>query len=286
MVGLADVPGAGATLAWAMREATLRHAPLIVVRAGVARSDVLGAVASGSVRTLELVDPALARAVGAARRSMGEDRVGIVVDRDSPGAVLVGVARTGDVLVVGAPTRGGWWARGSTTYHVITRAFCPVIVVHEPQSPAPRRRQGIGSFFHNHVVVGVDGSPAARSALEYGFHYAVDHGLPLVAVTAIRRADTDVWFDDTMLETHLASEPEAAAALSAELEAWHLKFPEVPVKRALVGGDPVEGLRRVARGAALLAVGTAGSRHVQLGSVSRGVVEHADCPVAVIRSAP
>jgi nucleotide-binding universal stress UspA family protein len=280
VVGLADGPAAAGTLAWAMREAMSTRAQLVVVRAGV-RLDVLGAVARDSVKTLEVVEPALARAVGAARRAMGDERVGIVVDRDPAGPVLVGVARGGDLLVVGAPSRAGWWARASTTYHVITRAFCPVVVVHDPQPASPNA--GIGSFFRSHVVVGVDGSPASRAALEFGFSYAVQHDHPLVAATVVRRIDDDIWFDDTTLETHLASEPDASAALSAELEPWHLKYPEVPVKRAILGRDPGEGLRRASFGAALLAVGTAGTSVTRLGSVSRWLVEHAGCPVAVTR---
>jgi nucleotide-binding universal stress UspA family protein len=281
VVGLADGLAAAGTLAWAMREATSTRSQLVVVRAGVSRLEVLGAVARDSVKTLEVVEPALARAVGAARQAMGDERVGVVVDRDPAGPVLVGVAGGGDLLVVGAPSRTGWWARASTTYHVITRACCPVVVVHDPPPAFPD--VGIGSFFGSHVVVGIDGSSASRAGLEFGFSYAVQHGRPLVAVTVVRRVDDDVWFDDTLFETHLASEPDAAAALSAELEPWHLKYPEVVVKRAVVGGDPADGLRRVSRGAALLVVGTAGSSITRLGSVSRALVEHAGCPVAVMR---
>jgi nucleotide-binding universal stress UspA family protein len=72
--------------------------------------------------------------------------------------------------------------------------------------------------------------------------------------------------------------------LAHEVEPWHLKHPAVPVKRALVGGAPLEGLRRVSHAAAMLVVGTAGGSHSPLGSVSHGLIESASCPVAIVRS--
>jgi nucleotide-binding universal stress UspA family protein len=246
-VGLADGPVGGATLAWALREATATRADLVVVRADVARQ-VLGPVARGSLRTLELVDASLARAVGAARRVVGEDRVHVVVDRDPAASVLIGAAGPGDLLVVGAPTRSGWWARASTTYRVITRACCPVVVVH------PYGRRGP---YPDRVVVGVDGSPGSRAALEFAFAYAAQHSLSLVAATG--------------------GDGEA-------VEPWRSKYPEVPVGWCLVGADPLTDLRAAAEGAALLVVGTAGTGPAQLGSVARGLVEHAGCPVAVLRA--
>jgi nucleotide-binding universal stress UspA family protein len=56
------------------------------------------------------------------------------------------------------------------------------------------------------------------------------------------------------------------------------------VKRALVSGSPADGLRRISAGAALLAVGTAGTGPAAMGSVSRALVERADCPVAIVRA--
>jgi nucleotide-binding universal stress UspA family protein len=95
-----------------------------------------------------------------------------------------------------------------------------------------------------------------------------------------------VWFDDQLLETHLGAEPAEAAILAADVEPWHLKHPDVPVRRAVVGGDAVDALRRVSRDAALLVVGTAAGRTGPLGRVSRSVVERAGCPVAVVRIEP
>jgi nucleotide-binding universal stress UspA family protein len=282
IVGLADRPDADRTLKWAITEAAATAARLVIVRAEVRRPSLLTAVARGAESAIAEADPVLARAITTARRALGDDSVCVAADRDLAGPALVRAARTGDLVVVGAPTESGWWGRGSTTYHVMTRALCPVVAVHDAATPEPAP----GRSFRGQVVVGVDGSPATHAALEFAFAYADKHGIPVVATIATRHAVEDVWFDDQLLETHLGSEPPQAAALAADVDPWHLKYPDVPVRRAIVGDDAVGGLRRVSRDAALLVVGTAADRTASLGRVSRSLVEWADCPVAVVRIAP
>jgi nucleotide-binding universal stress UspA family protein len=284
VVGLADRPGRDRVLGWALQEASATGAMLVIVRAEVRQADTLRAVARGGGPVLEEADPALAEALRAARAALGDDRVSVVADRESAGTALVGSARTGDLVVVGAPTVSGWWGRGSTTYHVMTRALCPVVAVHDAGTSTPDDH--VGRAFRGHVVVGVDGSPAAHAALDFGFAYARQHHVPLVAAMATRHPVEDVWFDDQMLETHLGSEPPEAAMLAGDIEPWHLKYPDVAVRRTVVGGDAVDALRRISDGAALLVIGTAADRQTQLGRVSRSLVERANCPVAVVGSAP
>jgi nucleotide-binding universal stress UspA family protein len=281
IVGLADRPGANRTLGWAIAEATATGARLVIVRAEVRRPSLLKAVARGVDSELEEADPVLARAISMARQALGDDRVCVAADRDFAGPALVRAARSGDLVVVGAPTVSGWWGRGSTTYHVMTRALCPVVAVHDPSTT----RHASGRSFHGQVVVGVDGSPAAHAALEFAFTYAQKHRIPVVAAMTTRHHVEDVWFDDQLHETHLGSELPEAAMLAADVEPWHLKYPDVPVRRAVVGADAVGGLRRVSGGARLLVVGTAADRTAPLGRVSRSLVEWADCPVAVVRIA-
>ena len=284
IVGLADRPGLDRTLGWAVAEAAATGARLVIVRAEVDRPGVLKAVARGAGRALNEADPVLARAIATARTTLGDDRVAVDADRDPAGAVLVRAARTGDLVVVGAPTESGWWGRGSTTYHVMTRALCPVVAIHDCATATTDH--GSGRSFRGQVVVGVDGSPAAHAALEFAFAYADQHRIPVVAATATRHPVEDVWFDDKLLETHLGTEPEEAAMLAADVEPWRLKYPDVAVRRAVVGDDAVDGLRRISRDAVLLVLGTAADRTAPLGRVSRSLVESAGCPVAVVRIAP
>ncbi len=283
VVGISNSANAGRTLAWALREAAVTGREVTVVRADAPRRFAERGVGTGSVKSLELIDPALARAVVAARLTMGEQRVAVVVDPGPAGEVLLSVATPEDLVVIGPPTRSGWWARASTTYRIATRARCAVVVVHAPATSVAE--DGVGRFLRSHVVVGVDGSPPANPALGFGFSFAAEHRQPLAAVAVTPHTDTDVWFDDQTLETHLSSDLEPAAMLARELEPWQRKFPGVQVRRAVVAGTPVDGLRRSAQSAAVLVVGTAGIGPSPLGSVSRALLESAPCPVAIVRAA-
>jgi nucleotide-binding universal stress UspA family protein len=151
---------------------------------------------------------------------------------------------------------------------------------------SPQTRTGVpAGRFAGHVVVGVDGSGPARSALEFGFGYAAQHRRLLAAVNVTAHTDYDVWVDDTLLETHLTAEPAALAMLANEVEPWHHKYPDVMVKRALFAGPPLAGLLRAADGAALLCVGDRGrgpTTRALLGSVSHAAVDRAGCPVAIM----
>ena len=158
--------------------------------------------------------------------------------------------------------------------------------VHSRSRERTTSEHGSARSFRGQVVVGVDGSPAAHAALEFAFAYADEHRVSVVAAMATRHPVEDVWFDDRLLETHLGTEPAEAQMLAADVEPWHLKYPDVAVRRAVVGDDAVDGLRRVSRDAALLVLGTAADRTAPLGRVSRSLVERAGCPVAVVRIAP
>jgi len=230
---------------------------------------------------LELVEPALARAIAAARLRLGGVRVVLVVRAKPPGELLVDVANWSDLLVVGAPADAGLLERGSITHHVVRQARCPVVVVRS--CPVSGNAVPRGPF-RGHVVVGVDGSASARAALEFGFAHAAGHRLPLVAVHATPRGDGELWFDEKFLETHLTAEPAALTLLAEEVEPWQHKYPDVAVKRAVFVGRPLEALLRASNGASLLIVGS--SRRVRdrrlLGSVAHGAVDRALCPLGVV----
>ena len=86
-------------------------------------------------------------------------------------------------------------------------------------------------------------------------------------------------------ETHFAEEPDALALLTAELEPTVNDFPTVRVKRAACHGMSVDGLRRAATGAYLLAVGRHSHRlpvPFGLGSVGQSLIRDAPCAVAIV----
>lgn len=147
------------------------------------------------------------------------------------------------------------------------------------------------------IVVGVDHSLAARSALAYAMREAVRRDAPVQVVTVAEapvdwgvvhgaRPDPAVWPS--------ADQVRAAAAMHAarvvdEVRAELAEDIDVPpvVTVTAVLGAAAPTLLRAARGAALLVVGSRGRGNVAstvLGSVSRDCVLHATCPVTVVRA--
>jgi nucleotide-binding universal stress UspA family protein len=265
------------TFAWAVGEAAAVGGRLVVCHVCPPGSLLATPRRSVPLAVVELADPALARALAAARGRLGGERVELTVHTGHVGAALVRAASKADLLAVGAPRRPGWAERASTTHHVVRHAPCPIVVVR----PLTDIRRGP---FAGHVVVGVDGSEPSRAALELGFSYADAHQLPVAAVHVTTQDHNDLWFDETTLETHVAVAPTGLALLGEEVEPWHQKHQRVPFKRALYGGRPLPGLLRAATGATLLVVGDRGrgpAVRALLGSVSHGAVDQAGCPVAV-----
>jgi nucleotide-binding universal stress UspA family protein len=169
---------------------------------------------------------------------------------------------------------------GSVSQQVAIHSSCPVVVVRES---GPR-----GDVGPRHVVVGVDGSEASRPALEYAFAYAASTGSSLTAVHTWWWEPLEgvslgePWIGDW---TQIASQE--ATVVSEMLAGWTEKYPDVPVVRHVVRGDPVVELLDQSDGASLLVVGSRGRGGflgLVLGSVSRRVLKRATCPVVVVRS--
>lgn len=125
------------------------------------------------------------------------------------------------------------------------------------------------------VVVGIDGSPAARNAAVWAAGEAADRGLPLTLVYVIGGDPT------------VPTDPEAAAsgALSDALEAVRATA-AVEVETAVRHGNPLATLIELSHSAAMVAVGSAGVAHTchHAGSTAAALAGSAGCPVAVIRS--
>jgi nucleotide-binding universal stress UspA family protein len=279
-VGVGGTDASWPTLAWAVADAAVTGARLLVTHVPLPDSPLRKHGHRVRLAELELADPPLARAISAARDRLGGHRVELAIAHGHVGEALVLAADDADLMVLGAPQRAGWFNRGSTTHYVITHAHTPVVVVRSVTDPTRGPLAG-------HVVVGVDGSAAARAALEFGFEYAATHRRPLAAVHVSADDREDIWLDETTLETHLVDVSGGLVMLADEVEPWHFKYPAVPVRRALYGGQPVPGLPRAATGAHLLVVGNRGRGVVArtvLGSVSHGCVDQAPCPVAIART--
>jgi nucleotide-binding universal stress UspA family protein len=138
------------------------------------------------------------------------------------------------------------------------------------------------------IVVGVDGSEAAGSALEWAIEDAQRRRAEVEAVFAF---DSGLaWIDvgsDTQATIVEHATTQARALLDEALaEALGDSCP-VTVHSTVVQGSPAAALIEVARTADLLVVGSRGRggfAGLLLGSVSQRCAEHAPCPVVVVPS--
>jgi len=135
------------------------------------------------------------------------------------------------------------------------------------------------------IVVGVDGSQGARAALEYATREAALRRAQLRVVYAWQISpvvyssgyapDLDEGFNEaaeTLAREAIAAVKELDGTVECEGEA--------------VEGQPALVLLREARDADLIVVGNRGHggfASLLLGSVSHQVVQHAHCPVTVVR---
>jgi nucleotide-binding universal stress UspA family protein len=132
------------------------------------------------------------------------------------------------------------------------------------------------------VVVGVDGSPSSRRALDWALRQAEATGAKVVAVQA--------WHAPTVYGTAQVPQGvdwayEAKASLESTVALHAKKRPRVEIERRVFEGHPAEVLLHQAKDAGLLVVGSRGHGGfvgTLLGSVSLHCVNHARCPVVVV----
>jgi nucleotide-binding universal stress UspA family protein len=280
VVGVGGTDASWQTLAWAVSDAGVSGARLLVCHVCPPDSTLAVRGNHAPMSILELADPPLARAISAARDRLGSHRVELIIAHGHVGGALVSAAEDADLVVVGAPERAGWVGRASTAHYVIAHARCPTAVVRPVTSETHRP-------FATQVVVGVDGSAAGRAAVQFGFEYAAVHRKPLAAVHVSADARKDDSFDEATLASHLGRGSKGLALLADEVRPWSQKFPWVAVRYGIFGGRPLVGLLRAAVGAHILVVGNRGrglAIRALLGSVSLGAVDSAHCPVVVTRA--
>ena len=181
-------------------------------------------------------------------------------------------------VVVGSRGRGGstGLVLGSTSTAVAMHASCPVVVVH----------RGRDLDRGGPVVVGVDGSQLSEAAVAWAFDAAAQRGTGLTAVHAWLPpwGLADQWAVVGAGEWEALARS-AAATLSESLVGWSDEHPGVVVEERVVQAHPGTALADASRGAQLVVVGCRGRggfAGLVLGSVSRAVLHHAGCPVAVV----
>ncbi|MFB7865075.1 MULTISPECIES: universal stress protein [unclassified Streptomyces] len=133
------------------------------------------------------------------------------------------------------------------------------------------------------VVVGVDGSPSARTAALWAAAEADRRGRPLHLVHA---ADIDRRAVFAGADSLQAVREAGRDLLTDTAQAVHERFPELPVTRELGRQEAVACLRAAAGHGGTIVVGhrgLGGFGTLMLGSVGLGVAARAEVPVIVVR---
>jgi nucleotide-binding universal stress UspA family protein len=134
------------------------------------------------------------------------------------------------------------------------------------------------------IVAGVDGSESSIAALRWAFREAGRRGWGLRAVLATGSSDTHGSNAGTRVDPN-----EARDEIGVDLDRIvddALGDDAHAVRREVVAGRAAPALLAAARGSALLVLGSrglGGFRGLLLGSVTTACLEHAACPVAVVR---
>lgn len=202
----------------------------------------------------------------------------------SGGAVstLVALSKNAELVVVGRRGNGTMRGRplGSVSSALVHHSHCPVAVIHDedPLMDDPA---------HAPVLVGIDGSRGADLATAIAFDEASRRKVELVALHA--------WSDvGVMALAGIGSDGIGSPALrtiedealAERLAGWSARYPDVPVRRAIVRNDPGPALVDQAQWAQLVVVGghgIGGFAGMLLGSVSTAVVQCVQTPVIVAR---
>ena len=289
VVGVDGSAGSDQAVLWAADLAARRQLTLHVVHGLRLTTPPLGVtmVANGEAfeTVMENGERILRDAAWLAHRVDETITVTTDMPTEPPVPLLTDLSRMVRMIVVGHTGDGGFTGMlvGSTAAAVVSHAHCPVLVIRGRFGPAGAPEDGS-------VVVGVDGSPVSEQAVATAFDEASGRGVPLVAVQA--------WSDDScggMYRTNRyladwdAIEGDEQQVLAERLAGWQEKYPDVEVRRELVRDRPRHTLLEWSAIAQLVVVGSRGRGGflgMLLGSTSQALVQHAQCPVLVVRPRP
>lgn len=264
--------GSGASVAalrWAAAEARMYDA-MVEAWTVFARNQPALLVANGHEAGAERARIVLAEMIE--HTAPGAGIVHNAVD-GSPAVELVRLSHEADLLVVGSRGHSAvpGLLLGSVSRACLHGAASPVAVVRADQKAGPANRP---------VVVGIDGSPSARLALNAAVREARVRHTELHVVHAVYSEDLGLSLltpgtDDLLTWGRQLVDAEVAHAVI-----------DVPVRSSVLLGHPADVLTSYSERAALLVLGSRGHGGLPalLGSVSAHCAAASACPTLVVRS--
>lgn len=286
VVGFDGSRNAAVAVEWAAREASRRGSRLHVVSSGShpGMPSWVGVPATVLPDSIELATQERAAEGGRIAAKLLPE-VAIETHAVSSGAAsaLVEASTRAGLLVVGHRGHGAFASAllGSVSAAVVRHAACPVVVVRGAVDLISQAQP---------VTVGVDGTPESTPALLFAGELAARDATPLRIVCAWQTLMQAGWefasWQPEPIEVW-ARELSAAARHAADdaLAQVRGRWPELDADTRVVEAAPALALEEASRESRLLVVGSHGVGalgRIALGSVSRTVLHHAACPVAVV----
>lgn len=284
-------------LEWAARVAQRRGCPLLIVTATEVDSTSVELARPG-IREMYLNKAQHTAESGIARAQMFTNTP--VKAKGYPGSASNALLESADnvsLLVIGHRTRGLLpdLVMGSVAFKVTNHAKCPVAVVRKSPRPLPSDKFPI--------VVGVDGSRFGVRALKEAAHLAADTDSFLRIVVAWKKPDWNLWSlaaslshkdkhpqiqDSEQIYQEVVADTERQAKVIAEQANQQIKqhYPNLKTELVITEGSADHALLEAAKDASLITVGAQGlgdMAGLQIGSISRKVMQRAECAVYVIR---
>lgn len=281
VVGVDGSATARAAAGWAARDAALHRSEIEMIASANLSADDPRVLEQHGVPPLRV---RFERALAETRRLIedsidapGPLKVTTRVVDDAPTTALVEASDHARMLVVGkrGHMTGHRVALGSVTTAVAEHCRCPLTIVRDAASRWPQAS----------IVVGTDGSPGGRRAVDAAFAAAAVREVPVTVVHA--------WCDTEVVDMSVPCTMSEWPSLRGRADAWlddeladvrHV-YPQVNVRHAVTRDRPARALLDHAQAAQLLVVGTRGRggfADMRLGSTTLAVLRSARCPVMLV----
>jgi nucleotide-binding universal stress UspA family protein len=296
VVGIDGTETSTAAAVWAAGEAHRRSTRLVLLYAYVLYAyGSKDSALPGSVPYEEAeidADRLLAAAADAVHQAYPAVTVSTVADHEPAATALLEITGMAALTVIASQARHHALESlmGSVATYAAEQSKGPVVVLRGDASSVP----GTGP-----VVLGVDGSAESGSAIDFAFQAARTRQVPLLAVHSWDDSPVHGFRRTFHLHVDDHADSDQLAELTSALAGHTERFPDVTVTPTVRRGHPARVLQQVAaeQGASLLVVGATGvgtsaasgsepdtsDAAAGLGGTSRGLLAHADVPVAVVR---
>ena len=283
--GVDGSEGSDAAVVKAAELAQLEHRPLHVMHAERVPAYTSSFVYRGFDNLPQLIGEEAERTLGEAVERVRGRFPDVELSSSLPGVdpreALVGASDVASAVVLGSRGRGGFHRLpvGSVSMWVSQHAHCPTIVVRPDANEDPAAP----------IVVGTDTTEVSSLALAYAFEQASFQRRPLTVAHSFVDYVQGGYGVFNIPDEDLEGLEAERRAISESLAGLREKFVDVDFKTELARGPAAAFLLRASERAGMLVVG---SRQRSLpaamlgGAVSRSVVEHATCTVAVVPAAP